>query len=215
MTDLDAQRFLQLWQRLGGQSDPTELFVALTAAYAEPQRIYHNIAHLKDCLAQFDLARASASEPDEVEMALWFHDAIYDAHAADNEEKSAAWAVQALTQGDISFTIAQQIAELVLSTKHQAPPQGRDAQLMVDVDLSILGRAPTVFAEYDRQIRLEYQWVPEKQFCERRIQVLTSFLRRPAIYQTEHFCLRYEAQARQNLTCAIDRWSTQLAAGQF
>ena len=205
MTDLEANRFLHLWQRLGGQSDPAELFAALTAAYAEPRRIYHNTVHLKDCLAQFDLSRASASEPDAVEMALWFHDAIYDAHAADNEAKSAAWATQALTQAGIVSAIAQQVAALILATQHQTPPQGRDAQLIVDVDLSILGRAPAIFAEYDRQIRLEYHWVPEKQFCERRSQVLTGFLRRPLIYQTEHFYSQYEAQARANLTRAIEQ----------
>ena len=209
MSDLNAQRFLQLWQRLGGRSDTDKLFSALTAAYAEPQRIYHNTAHLKDCLAQFDAVRESASDPDVVEMAIWFHDAIYDPHAADNEEQSAAWAIQALTQGGIALTIAQQVAALILATQHQALPQSRDAQLIVDVDLSILGRAPDVFDEYDRQIRLEYQWVPEKQFCTRRAQVLTGFLRRPVIYQTEHFYIRYEAQARQNLTCAIDRLTTR------
>jgi predicted metal-dependent HD superfamily phosphohydrolase len=205
MSALDASRFLRLWQRLGGQGDSAELFHALTIAYAEPQRLYHNTAHLQDCLAQFDFVRESASEPDQVEMALWFHDAIYDSHAADNEAQSAAWAIQTLTQGGIGFMLAEQVATLILATQHQALPQAGDAQLIIDIDLSILGRAPAVFDEYDRQIRLEYQWVAERQFCERRAEVLTGFLRRPVIYQTEYFYNRYEAQARQNVRCAIDR----------
>jgi predicted metal-dependent HD superfamily phosphohydrolase len=213
MSSLDRPRFLRLWQRLGGEGDPVELFNALTIAYAAPHRAYHNKAHLKDCLAQFDLVRESAHEPDQVEIALWFHDAIYNPHAADNEAQSAAWAIQALTQGDIALTLTEQVGEFILATQHQIMPSGHDAQLMVDIDLSILGRAPAVFDEYDQQIRLEYQWVPEKQFCERRVRVLTDFLHRPVIYQTEHFYRQYEAQARQNLMGAIDRLTTRKGTG--
>jgi len=213
MSSLDQSRFVHLWQRLGGRSNPAILFTALAAAYAEPHRAYHNTVHLQDCLTQFDSVRASANQPDQLEMALWFHDAIYNPHAADNEAQSAAWAIQALTQGGIALTLAEQVAEFILATQHQALPQEDgtklgDAQLMVDVDLSILGRDPAIFDDYDRQIRLEYHWVPEKQFCERRAQLLTGFLCRPVIYQTEHFYNRYEAQAKQNLTRAIGRLTT-------
>jgi predicted metal-dependent HD superfamily phosphohydrolase len=140
-----------------------------------------------------------------VEMALWFHDAVYDPHAADNEAQSATWAIQALTKAQIPFTVAQNIATRVLATKHQQVPQCQDAQLLTDIDLTILGSTPIVFAEYDRQIRLEYQWVAEDEYRKRRIQVLTSLLARSTIYQTPYFYTRYEQQARQSLVRAIDR----------
>lgn len=205
---INQTRFANLWQRLGGQGDANELFATLLAAYAEPQRAYHNVAHLQDCLAQFDAARDEAQHPDAVEMAIWFHDAVYDPRATDNEEQSAAWAIQALTAGSIEPTTVQHIAELVLSTQHKAVPTDQDAALLADVDLSILGRAPAIFDAYDRQIRNEYHWVPEHQYCTRRAQVLAGFLARPRLYQTKHFYAQYEKQARENLARAIDRLAT-------
>ena len=92
MSQLDGQRFAHLWQRLGGQGDTEPLFRALAAAYAEPQRAYHTAAHLQDCLNQLDNVRVRAVQPDQLEIALWFHDGVYDPRAADNEEQSAAWA---------------------------------------------------------------------------------------------------------------------------
>ena len=202
---INQARFANLWQRLGGQGDANELFASLLAAYAEPQRAYHNVVHLQDCLAQFDAARVEAQHPDAVEMAIWFHDAVYDPRAKDNEEKSATWAIQALTSGGIAQATTARIAELVLTTQHKAMPVGQDAALLVDIDLSILGRAAAVFDLYDRQIRSEYQWVPEPQYRDRRIQVLAGFLERPCLYQTSFFHLRYEEPARRNLASAIAR----------
>ncbi len=207
---INQARFANLWQRLGGQGDANELFATLLAAYAEPARAYHNVAHLQDCLAQFDAARAEAQHPDAVEMAIWFHDAVYDPRATDNEEQSAAWACQALNVGDVEQAVAERIADLVLSTQHKVAPAGQDAALLVDVDLSILGRTPAVFDAYDRQIRSEYQWVPEQQYRERRAQVLAGFLQRPFLYQTSLFRLRYEEPARRNLAHAIARLANSI-----
>ena len=78
-------------------------------------------------------------------------------------------------------------------------------QLVVDVDLSILGAPDARFAEYERQIRQEYAWVPPDAFRERRARVLGSFLGRPALYGTAHFATRLEARARENLRRSLAR----------
>jgi predicted metal-dependent HD superfamily phosphohydrolase len=203
---LDRERFNRVWRRLGGKTDPQELFSALVKAYAEPHRAYHTIEHIEDCLKQFDAARYLAEQPDEVEMALWFHDAVYDTQASDNEERSAEWAFNALSAGGIPPAISRRISDLVLATRHRALPSGRDAQLLSDVDLSILGRSASAFDQYDRAIRIEYQWVPEEVYRGARAQVLAEFLQRQSIYQTEHFRRLYEEPARRNLTRALARF---------
>ncbi|MFN8492494.1 MAG: hypothetical protein U0350_33140 [Caldilineaceae bacterium] len=209
MNTLDSWRFAQLWRRLGGQGNADALFLALAAAYAEPQRAYHTTAHLQACLQQFDKVRNLAQAPDQVEMALWFHDAVYDPHAVDNEEQSAAWAVQALTRGGIEQVVAGRVVELILATKHQAIPETQDAKLLVDIDLAILGYRRDLFDEYARFIRAEYHWTPEPECRQRRSQILASFLARDTIYQTAYFYERYEQQARGNLVYAIAQLTSQ------
>jgi predicted metal-dependent HD superfamily phosphohydrolase len=193
------RRWRGLWQRLGAEGDASAVFAELCDAYAQPHRAYHNAVHIEDCLCQFDLARAEAERPDEVEAALWFHDAVYDPHDADNEERSAAWASRVLTEVGVSPDRRERIAALILTTKHDREPDGRDAALLLDVDLSILGREPEAFAAYDRAIRQEYQWVPEADYRTGRAAILERFLRRPAIYHTEFFRRRLESAARRNL----------------
>ena len=141
---LDDARFAVLWRRLGAAGSPDAVFAALSAAYAEPHRAYHGADHINDCLTQFDAVSELAHRPDEVEIALWFHDAVYDPRASDNEEKSAVWAVQALSSGGISAETAARVSHLVLATKHSALPHEPDAQFVTDIDLSILGRSPEV-----------------------------------------------------------------------
>jgi predicted metal-dependent HD superfamily phosphohydrolase len=202
---LDYQRFLLLCRRLGAANEPHDLFEALVAAYVEPHRAYHNDDHIADCLAQFDAVRESVAHPDEVEMALWFHDAVYDPRAADNEGKSAAWAVQALSDRKVDSEALTHIGDLILATKHQAVPNDGDAQIVVDVDLSILGRPWKRFKQYDNAIRKEYGWVPETDYRLGRARILSGFLSRDTLFQTAYFRSRYEATARENLARAIAR----------
>jgi predicted metal-dependent HD superfamily phosphohydrolase len=202
---LDFSRFYELWHRLGAAGDARPFFEELSAAYSEPHRAYHGAAHIFDCLQQFDAVRTLFVRPDEAEFALWFHDAVYDPKAADNEEKSAAWAAAALTNAGVSGESVMRISELILATKHSACTPEQDTQLVADIDLSILGREPDIFTAYDRAIRLEYKWVAEDEYREGRTRVLSRFLDRPAIFQSDVFRSRFEQQARVNLRRAIAR----------
>lgn len=194
---------LSSWQRawagIGAAGEGEALFAQLTAAYAEPQRHYHTLQHLGECLALFDDARTLAAHPAEVEFALWFHDAIYDIKGHDNEQRSADWARDALRDAGAPTDAAQRVHDLVMATRHTAVPSGRDEQLLVDIDLSILGAARARFDEYEQQIRTEYAYVPGFLFRRKRREILKGFLDRPAIYSTPHFHDALEARARDNL----------------
>ena len=196
---LDRTRWLELWQRLGAQGSGHSILAHLDAAYAEPGRAYHNTDHIRDCLAQFDSARTIAQRPDEVEAALWFHDAVYVPGGSDNEDRSASLAEAALMACGVALEVVGRIAQMVLATRHLTMSNDHDVQLICDVDLSILGREPPVFDEFEQRIREEYDWVPEPVYRTSRAEILTGFLRRRAIYQTASFRDRYETQARSNL----------------
>jgi len=195
-------RWRAAWIDLGARPRDA-LHAELVARYAEPGRFYHTSQHLGECFAAFDAAAHLAERPAEIVVALWFHDAVYDTRAQDNEEQSARWAQRELIDGGATNEVAERVADLVLATRHAAVPDGADAKLLVDVDLSILGAPEARFAEYERQVRQEYGWVPEEAFHRGRSQVLRSFLERGAIYGTTWFAERLEAKARANLERSI------------
>ena len=200
---LDQSRWIGLWSRLGAQGGGLSIFSHLVAAYAEPTRAYHTAEHILDCLAQLDLSRNPSKRPDEVEAAVWFHDAVYVPGGSDNEDRSAHLAQTALLACGAPPDTSRRIAELVLATRHLTVPRDPDAQLLCDVDLSILGREPKIFDEFEGRIRREYHWVPDPAYRTARSEVLAGFLGRHPIYQTEYFRDRYEKQARANLERVI------------
>ena len=204
MTDL-SRRFGELLRRLGATGDPQQLADAVLAAWAEPDRLYHDLDHLRDCLAELDGAPADGADRDRVEAALWFHDAIYDPRAGDNEARSAEWARRALAELGVPAAAADDVARLVMLTRHTDPTPDPSGRLLCDIDLAILGREPEAFDVYDRRIREEYAWVSDPDFRATRIGVLTGLLARAPLYQTEHFQRRYETVARTNLARALER----------
>jgi predicted metal-dependent HD superfamily phosphohydrolase len=195
-------RWQRAWTALGARGGDS-LHAELLARYAEPHRAYHSQQHLAECLALFDEFRHLAERPAEIEIALWFHDAIYDVHRHDNEVRSADWARDALLHAGAAVDAAGRVHALVLATRHSAAPATPDEQLLVDIDLAILGAAPTRFAEYEAQIRVEYAHVPVAVFNEKRGAILAGFLARPVLYATEALRMRCGALARQNLQRAL------------
>lgn len=204
---LDQGRWTGLWRRLDANGDGLSIFSLLAAAYAEPARAYHTAKHIEDCLAQLDRSRSAAQHPDEVETAIWFHDAVYLPGSPDNEDRSADLARTTLGGSGVPTQLADRVAELILATRHVTIPTEPDAALLCDIDLSILGRTPDAFAEFERRIRREYAWVPEPAYRSARSEILRGFLGRRSIYRTDDFRSRYEGQARQNLERLIAKLS--------
>lgn len=197
-------RWLALWRALD-RAPPAGVFDELAARYAEPQRHYHTARHIGECLAHFDSARALCAHPLEVELALWFHDAIYELRAKDNEAQSAQWALRVMRESGIDVVACERVRALILKTCHDALPVTPDEQVLVDIDLAILGADAARFDEYEQQVRAEYAWVPAFLFRRTRRQILQGFLARPAIYSTAHFNSRLEKKARDNLARSLAR----------
>ncbi|WP_431045746.1 HD domain-containing protein [Roseateles sp. L2-2] len=205
MNALFERSWQRAWSALVGadRGDGNALRDELLVRYAEPQRKYHTRQHLEECLALFDEFGGLADRPAEVEMALWFHDAIYDVKGSGNEERSADWAHEALLAAGATGEVADRVRLLVLVTKHDGVPASVDEQVLVDIDLAILGAERPRFDEYERQIRDEYAYVPGFLFRRKRKQILRIFLDRPVLYSTPALRERLDARARENLRRAI------------
>lgn len=173
----------------------------LARRYGEPGRAYHTLTHIGAMLAVVEEFAGTALDPLALRLAVWFHDAVYDARCADNEAESARYAAQILQAAALPPPTLAAVERLILATKtHEAALDDGDAALLLDADLAVLGAAPADYDHYAQAIRQEYAWVPEDRYREGRRKVLTSFLERPRLYHTPALYERLERAARANLT---------------
>jgi predicted metal-dependent HD superfamily phosphohydrolase len=182
-----------------------DLFEELFGLYGQAHRHYHTIRHVEECFREFDAVSPGCAEPVAVEMALWYHDIVYEPSSSINERLSANKAIfdcARLGVEDNGFQTL--IADLVLATRHVADVSG-DAAFVADIDLAILGSPWERFSEYERQIRQEYASVPDKEFIVGRSQILDGFFRRKHIYQTDVLRDKYEKTARGNIARSLMR----------
>lgn len=198
-----ASRWSALWADLRLPIPPGADFAALLARYREPHRAYHTDQHLRECLEWLDELRTLARTPVAIELAIWYHDAIYRPGRSGNEQASADLAAADLLAAGAPGTLAAEVAALILRTTHRAPPPPGDAALLVDIDLAILGAPAARYAEYESQVRIEYRWVPGFLFRRRRAALLRTFLARPRLYSTPVLFARLEEPARRNLADSI------------
>jgi predicted metal-dependent HD superfamily phosphohydrolase len=145
-----------------------------------------------------DSIRADLNDAYAVALALWFHDAVYDPQAKDNELKSAELFEQYLAQ-DLSIDIVQKIKRWILATQKHEATNELDLQFLLDIDLAILAASPERFAEYEQQIQQEYAWVDPDIYLIKRKQVLAHFYQTEPLYQTEYFQQNFEQRAKENL----------------
>lgn len=184
-------------------SEPQKVFNKLIAAYSEKQRAYHTLQHLYECLALLESIRADLNDADAVELALWFHDAVYDPQAKDNELKSAELFKQYLAQ-DLSNDIVEKIKRWIVATQMHESTNELDLQFLLDIDLAILAVSPARFTEYEQQIQKEYAWVDPDVYSIKRKQVLAHFYQTVPLYQTEYFQQNFEQRAKGNLRGILD-----------
>lgn len=183
---------------------------AVRTRLAGPDRHYHGQRHIDLLLALHAEVRAHLAHPDAVELAIWYHDAIYVPLRPDNELESAAL-LRADLAGIADPALIERAAVLVLATRTHAVPPGlapdlaADCAWFLDMDLSILGADHDTFAWYDAAIRREYAEVPDDVWRTRRPAVLGTFLARARLYLTDHFHARLDTRARANLRRAIAR----------
>jgi predicted metal-dependent HD superfamily phosphohydrolase len=175
-----------------------EPFWDLERRYAELGRHYHTLDHVDAVVhAARGLLRPT---PPAVELAAWFHDAVYDPRAGDNEERSAEYAREVLKGLGVPADVREETARLILLTRsHEASPDDVPGCAFLDADLAILAAEPAAYDEYAAAIRREYAWVPEAEYRAGRRRVLERFLARGHLFHTPLMKGAPEARARVNL----------------
>ena len=196
-------RFQSLWQRclIAGATDASAVIhQRLVDAYNEPQRHYHTLDHIDHCLSKFDQCKSLASNPDALEIAVWFHDVIFEPGKVDNEARSAEL-YRELSAGVHDTEFRDLVGRLIMATLHDGGSlDDSDAGYMVDIDLSSFGLPWEDFFLDSQRLRKECTHLSDAEYYRRQGEFQSSLAARPRFYCTDFFYQRYEQQARDNLS---------------
>ncbi len=208
------------WQRHLGRGRVADTwFEKVVTRYREPQRHYHDVGHLRWVVRHVELLADDNRLTDlaGVIAAAFFHDAIYDPTAPDNEVASARLAAKAL--GELEWAterIAAVEAMIKGTARHDItdPDLDIDHSLLYAADLAVLAAEPAGYSDYVRNVRREYHHVSDIEWATGRTAVLQEFLQRPAIYAPGLELEAWEQRARGNLTSEIDGLRQQAGAAR-
>ncbi|GAB2505189.1 hypothetical protein GCM10027063_50550 [Promicromonospora xylanilytica] len=185
----------------------------LVDRWREPHRVYHTTLHLAVALDALDSiageARVSERALWHARLALWFHDAVHDGVAGQDEERSAALVAELLgplAGNGVTGEDLDEVARLVLVTAdHDPAPDDVVGGLVSDADLAVVGGSPAVYTRYTLQVRAEYCDVPDPLFRAGRSEVLRALLAGGPLFRTAPGAARWQAAAETNLREELGR----------
>lgn len=186
----------------------------LFSCHDESQRLYHGPGHIISVLHVLETLSKPNLPGLTVQLAAFFHDAVYDpqANPTENEHASAAFATRSLTDlGVPAFDITTTTSIIEATAGHQVN-DAPGCDVFLDADLSILGSPPETYNWYAGAIRKEYSHVPDADFRSGRTAILQRFLEREALFFTAAGRELFEAQARSNLAREIVQLSKPVPA---
>ncbi|MHC5109520.1 MAG: HD domain-containing protein [Planctomycetota bacterium] len=178
----------------------------LIQLYTSSTRHYHDLNHIRDLhqrLSEFRRNNAGEDMPWQlVELAIWFHDSVYDATRQDNEVQSAA-----MSRRKLSILLDEEdqnwMERAILATVDHQPNDDSAIQLLLDLDLAPLAEPYEVFEANANAIRREYAHLSESEFDQGRREFLAALLQRERLYGTPYFHDQLESAARSNIQRAL------------
>jgi predicted metal-dependent HD superfamily phosphohydrolase len=201
----DIARLRAIWNEAVGSAHPkaaAAIFDGIIARYSEPHRAYHNVGHLVELFENWDEHKKGLRSKRRVALAIFFHDAVYDVSRRDNEERSAVLALTELNKLGYNMQTRKRIADLIrMTASHKAPKTDKDAALMLDLDMKVLGAEPADYDRYAAAIEQEYASIfSPLSFARGRLAMFVlPTLREPRLFETQEFEDRYAEKARANL----------------
>lgn len=200
-------RFIQLCQKMKIPEDKiVSYYEKLYQLYNEPNRHYHNLVHIFNFLKLFDAFANQIHSKVLFEIAIWYHDVIYQVKKKDNELQSALLAEE-LFKEYLDTEEQEFINHLIMSTENHAPRiPHEDVYLFLDFDLAVLATEHEMYEWYSESIWKEYKVAyPWLLYKIGRKKVLKNFLARDKIYFSAFFLENYEKKARQNIQLELNR----------
>ncbi|QCK17079.1 HD domain-containing protein [Mangrovivirga cuniculi] len=173
--------------------------------YTSGSRYYHTLEHLSNMINEMENVESEIQNKDALLFSIYYHDIIYKATKGNNEHQSAL-----LFKRRVSKTSFPHIAECIAqieATKEHKLSSDKDTNILLDLDLSILGASPEEYKRYCQNVRKEYWIYPNFIYKKGRKKALKHILELDPIYKTEYFKDKYEARAKENLKDELSQLS--------
>lgn len=174
--------------------------------YSEKYRHYHNIEHIKKMLSEVENHKTEIENYNDLVLAIWFHDVVYNPLKKNNEHKSAVYAKKKLKKISVSEESVKHIAYMIERTAEHFKFSEKDTpetKLLLDLDLMSMGSPREIYMQNTENINKEYSIIPQKAFNKGRKAFLEKMLNVERLYRTEYFFNKYEKQARENIAYEI------------
>lgn len=195
-----------------------EVWEILKFCYNKSDRHYHNFDHIRDMLKKFEKHKKSFEDPLAVELAIWFHDIIYNPLSKLNEDASADLAYSLIMKLN-KPQLAEKVRQLVMFTKWDSDwfyssdvdeikkhlsEASYDFLLLRDMDWSGLGSSTKTYETNSRHLRAEVPFLNDLEYTEKRLVFLNiiTVLPRP-LYCTKQY-RELGSKATQNINKEVE-----------
>lgn len=162
--------------------------------YSESHRHYHNLEHIT---ILFNLASAHGLRltiPQQ--MAIWYHDCVYDPKRKDNETQSCEVLLKHHDTDPHGFL--NRAICIIMDTKTHTS-NDHESQTVLDLDLAGLGFDYETYQYTTSLIRKEYEHLSNEEWLAGRKLFLNNLLSRDHIFYTPWARDFYETKARRNI----------------
>ncbi|WP_396596433.1 hypothetical protein [Dokdonia sp. R86516] len=197
------EKFLNLIEKFSDNNNYNlECWNEIEKCYSSKSRHYHNLEHLENMISDLEHVESQVNNINALLFSIYYHDIVYKANQSDNEHKSAL-----VFKERISATSFNHIEECVVqieATKEHQLSSDNDINILLDLDLSILGKSENEYSKYSQNIRKEYKIYPDFMYRKGRKKVLNHMLELDSIFKTSFFKDKYEIQAISNLRSELD-----------
>lgn len=199
-----AFRWARIAETLSLRGNVEQTANGILERYIEPHRAYHNVNHLAHVLRELDEYSMMPRESALAELALWFHDAVYDPQSRENEHRSAILADRVLSFHQLPVKDIDRVTALIEDTRSHIPTADPLSAIVNDCDLAILGAEPDAYARYAQAVRQEFLHLDDAAWHAGRKDFLRSMRARHRLYFSRRGYQLHENKARENIARELD-----------
>lgn len=137
--------------------------------YSLNNNAYHNFVHITNMLCELNNISFCINEYEKLILvtAILYHDIVYFPGACDNEDLSVEFFKKSEMAGGDDFNSV--VSNLIMATKCHNKGVDKLSDIIIDLDMMILGQQLKDYNLYSKQIRIEYKYVEDDIFFPARL----------------------------------------------